>query len=157
MSNVEAAIGELENVKGQFLRALANTPDDRINWSPSPTARTPLQLMAHSAYALGFIRTMFTGTPYPAETTAIADAEFLEMDGNIGSREEAVALFEEKCEAMMTYLRGLSSEEMERVIDMPFKLGQVPLGAVLGVGAMHTRSHLAQLEYLQTIYGDRAW
>jgi hypothetical protein len=157
MSNVEAAIGELEHVKGQFLRALENTPDERLNWSPSPTSRTPLQLMAHSAYSLGFIRTMFTGTPYPTPTMAEADAEFMEMDGKIGSREEAVNLFEEKCDDMVTYLRGLAADEMDRMIDMPFKLGQAPLGAVLGVGALHTRHHLAQLEYLQTIYGDRVW
>ena len=156
-SQIEAAANEMELLKAQFLRALVNTPDDRLNWSPAPLARTPLQLMAHSSYSLGFIQTMFAGSPYPVPTMAEADAGFMEMDAKIDSREEAIALFESKVEAMVTYLRGLTTEDLDRQIEMPFKLGQAPLRAIIGVGAMHTRSHLAQLEYVQTCYGDRVW
>lgn len=154
---IAAAAAEMEQVRDQFLRALDRTPDDRLHWTPSPTARTPLRLVAHSAYALGFIKTMLDGTPYPASTMADADENFMEMDGNVQTREEAETLFREKCDAMASYLRSLSLDELDRMVDLPFKLGQAPLHAMLGVGAMHTRGHLTQLEYIQTIYGDRVW
>ncbi len=100
---------------------------------------------------------MFAGTPYPTPTMAEADAEFLEMDSQVSSREHAIELFEGKCAEFVKYLAGLSPEDLERMTNLPFQLGSAPLGAILGAGVMHTRSHLAQLEYLQTCYGDRAW
>jgi DinB superfamily len=154
---VEAAVTELEQVRAQLLRALENTPDDRLNWSPAPTARTPLQLVAHSSYSLGFIQAMFAGSPYPTPTMAEADAEFLEMDSKITNRAQAIELFESKCAAFVDFLRGLNQEDLQRMTDLPFNLGSTPLEAILGVGSMHTRSHFSQLDYLQTCYGDRAW
>lgn len=156
-SAVGAALDELDQVKGLLLRALEKTPDDRLAWSPSSTSRTPLQLVAHSAYSLGFIRDMLSGNPYPAPTTNEADAGFLEMDTGVETREAAIALLEEKAELLANYLTELGEEDMDRQVKLPFDLGFAPMHYILGVGAMHTRSHLAQLEYVQTIYGDRTW
>ncbi len=151
------AIGEMEQVKSLFLRSLEKTPDDKLDWSPSSTARTPLQLVAHSAYSLGFIREMLAGTPYGAATTEQADREFLEMDSGVHTREEAVNLFTEKCDAMIDYLKGLSVDDLARMVDLPFKMGQAPMSYMVSIPALHTRTHLSQLEYVQTIYGDRTW
>jgi hypothetical protein len=156
-SAAEAAIAELDQVKGQMLRALEKTPDDRLAWSPSATSRTPLQLVAHSAYSLGFIRNMLDGRPYPVPTTDQADAGFMEMDSGIETREEAIKLLEEKAGALAAYLGDLQEEDMDRHVKLPFELGFAPMRYMLGVGAMHTRSHLAQLDYVQTVYGDRSW
>jgi hypothetical protein len=156
MTPTEAA-AELDQVRGLFLRALDKTPDDRLTWSPSPSSRTPLQLAAHSAYSLGFIKTMLESHPYATPTMEQADAEFMEMDSGVETREQAVALLNQNAEALIAYLNSVQPSELDRMVMLPFGLGQAPLGNMLGVGSMHTRSHLAQLEYLQTIYGDRSW
>lgn len=40
---ISQAKAEFVRAKDQVIRALATTPDDRIHWSPAPTARTPIQ------------------------------------------------------------------------------------------------------------------
>ena len=40
---IEEAKAEYLQAKERLIKALATTPDDRINWSPSPTSRTPIR------------------------------------------------------------------------------------------------------------------
>ncbi len=47
--------------KEDLARAFATTPEDRINWSPSPTARTPVQIVAHAAEAIRNIHNFLNG------------------------------------------------------------------------------------------------
>lgn len=151
------AISEMEQVKSLFLRSLEKTPDDKLGWSPSETARTPLQLIAHSSYSLGFILTMLQGTPYSAPTMEQADREFMEMDSGVTTRDQAIELFTEKSDEVISYLKSLDGDDLAQMIDLPFGMGQAPLSYMVGIPAIHTRTHLAQLEYVQTIYGDRSW
>jgi hypothetical protein len=88
----------LGQTKAEFLRAkermahaLSTPPDDKINWAPSPTARTPLQLVAHSAMGITGIQDMLAGKPFPysgpAELdTASRTAEKEYNDARTGAR-----------------------------------------------------------------------
>ncbi|MEI8282095.1 MAG: DinB family protein [Armatimonadota bacterium] len=156
-AQIESAINDLTNAKDLMVRALANTQDDRVTWSPGGTARTALQIVTHSAFSLDFISTMLKGSPYPTPTMAEADAEFLEMERPYNTRELALGLLEKNYQKYVETLKGFDQSDFDTMIDMPFKLGSVPLGAILAVGALHTRTHTSQIEYLQTIYGDRVW
>ncbi|BDI32158.1 hypothetical protein CCAX7_42090 [Capsulimonas corticalis] len=151
------AIQDVHQLNGRLLRNLAKIPDDRLNWSPAPTARTPLQLVAHCAFSLGFIHTMLNGTPYPAKTTALADAEFLEMEREITTREQALSLWENRFHQYLSFLISLQPDQMDTLVRLPFAMGELPMHFMAGIGAVHTREHVAQLEHLQTIYGDREW
>ena len=154
---VETTINELTRAKDQMVRALKNTPDERLHWSPAPTARTPLALVGHSAVALGHIKNMLDGTPCWAGTTAEADAIFMEEEKSFKTREEALDLLNKNFQAYVDLLNGLTPEDMDKLVTLPFGLGQAPLHATMGAGIWHTQSHTAQLEYIQTAYGDRAW
>jgi hypothetical protein len=154
---VNLAIQEANQLNERLLRNLAKTPDDRLNWSPTTTARTPLQLVAHCAFSMGFITTMLKGTPYPAKTTAQADGEFLELERDITTREQALSLWESRFKQYMMFLSSLQPEQMDTLVTLPFEMGALPMHYMAGMGAVHTREHVAQLEYLQTIYGDRDW
>lgn len=157
MESVNLVIQEASQLNERLLRNLAKTPDDRLNWSPAPTARTPLHLVAHCAFSLGFITTMLEGTPYPAKTTAQADADFLEMEREITTREQALSLWENRFQRYISFLNALQTDQMETMVALPFGMGELPMHYMVGMGAVHTREHVAQLEYLQTIYGDRQW
>lgn len=150
-------IGDLTYAKDQLIRALDNIPDDRINWSPAPTARTPIQIAAHSGFSLGYIADMFQGHPYPAPTMAQADEEFLALEKAFTTREETVAHIEANFQKHVDILNSIKPEDLERSTTLPFGMGAAPLGAIIGVGALHTRTHTAQIEYIQTILGDRTW
>ncbi|HEX5323616.1 MAG TPA: DinB family protein, partial [Capsulimonadaceae bacterium] len=121
------AIQEANQLNDRLLRNLAKTPDDRLNWSPAPTARTPLQLVAHCAFSLGFITTMLNGTPYPAKTMAQADAEFLEMEREVTTREQALALWESRFNQYVSFLSSLQPDQMDTMVKLPFEMGELPM------------------------------
>ena len=131
------------------------TPDDRIHWSPSPTARTPIQLITHSASALEGIQKMVGGEPFPYKNLADADADWRQMEKQVNSRSEALALLHEKAEGYKKWLDSLTSEQLASTAHLPF--GEMPFSVAITFGTMHTSFHSAQLEYLQTIYGDHDW
>lgn len=154
----------IERTKNDFLqakatleRALATTPDDRINWSPAPTARTPIQLVAHAAWSLGSMHEMLQGRTYAVPTTEQADKEFREWEGHFSTREKVLSLLEKNSAEFLSWLESLDPKELQTVITFPFGMGEAPMSVALPFMAVHVNWHAAQLAYLQTIYGDRDW
>ena len=154
---IESVIADLTQAKDQLIRVLDNTPDDRINWSPAPTARTPIQIVAHCGFSLGFMSDMFDGTPYPAPTMAEADAEFWEIEREFTTRAKVLDHLESNYSKVVATLRNLDKNNPDKLVKLPFGMGEAPMHYMLVFPALHTRTHTAQLEYLQTIYGDRKW
>jgi hypothetical protein len=140
------------------MRALLDaTPDDKLNWSPSPSARTPLQIVAHSASSIGHITDMLNGIPFQIENSAAADKEMLAWEKQFTTRAATVAVFDENCNKYMTWLDTLSPDQLGKEVEAPFGMGMMQVGRGLFFPPMHTMGHVSQLEYLQTIYGDRDW
>jgi hypothetical protein len=154
----------IENAKAQFLmakdrlsRALANTPDDRINWSPSPSARTPIHQVAHSARSIKHILEQMSGTPFAIPTTAEADHDFREWEQQFNTREQVLDLLERNSAEYLAYLDALTPDKLDTMAKMPFGLGEAPVRGWLEAPPAHTNYHTAQIEYMQTIYGDQDW
>jgi len=146
---------EFTRAKDRLVRALETTPDDRINWSPSPTARTPLEVAAHAAVSISGIRSMLQGKPMPFSGTAEMDSAFREKEKTLTSRTEVLALIEENSNKFLAWLDSLTPEQVAADIETPF--GAFPMANAITFPADHTRGHVAQIEYIQTIYGDREW
>lgn len=138
-------------------RILEKTPDDRLLWSPAPTARTPLAQVAHAANSIHHIHTAMMGTRYATPTMEEADVEFLEMEKGIVTREAALALLENNSAVYIAWLDQLSADRLSDLVPLPFGMGEAPLEFMLMMPAWHTNDHAAQLEYIQTCYGDRTW
>lgn len=141
----------------QLRAAFANIPDERLNWSPSPTSRTPIQIVAHCAAATNFIREQMDGTPFPLKNTEEADSFFREWERQFHTRAQALELLDEASAKHLAWLEGLTEERLQFMAELPFGLGSAPVEAWLDIAANHTRSHVPQLEYIQTIYGDKDW
>jgi DinB superfamily len=154
---IELTIGKLTDMKGRLERVFGNTPNDRLAWAPSPTARTPLGQIAHCANSLGFITKMLQGTPYDAPTPAEADVRFLELEKEVDTREKAKELLNRNFEGYVALLQQTTDEDLDKMVALPFGMGEAPFRFVMSAGYDHTLCHLGQLEYMQTIYGDRAW
>jgi len=148
---------EFLRAKAQLIRALEKTPDDRINWSPSETARSPLHVVAHAACAIEFIHQMMMGKPFEIATTAEADEYFLKAERPYTTREEALSLLETKSDAFVTWLDSATTDDLAGMAQLPFGMGAVPVSLGITFPAMHTQGHTAQIDYIQTIYGDRVW
>jgi uncharacterized protein YndB with AHSA1/START domain len=154
---VESACSGLEQAVARMHRAADQVPTDKLAWSPSESARSTIHLVAHSGWSLGWMQSMLAGTPYPAETTGDGDLEMREFEQRFKEIEPAFALLAEKSADWIEYVRSLSVEDLDRMIHLPFGLGQMPLRGALSAAAWHTNDHCAQLEYIHTILGDRDW
>ena len=108
-----STIADLTQAKDQLVRVLGNTPDDRINWSPAETARTPIQIVAHCAFSLGFISDMLIGTPYPAKTMAEADAEFWQMEAAYTTRGDVLDLLDVNFHKMVNTLHAIKPGQLD--------------------------------------------
>lgn len=154
---IERAKTDFARAKNQLLTALSSTPDDRINWSPSATARTPLQQVAHAAWAIASIHEMLNGRTFQASSTAEADKSFRAWEEQFTARESVLELLEANSAAYEQFLEALTPEALNATIELPLGSGRACLAEALTFAPNHTKWHTAQIEYIQTIYGDRIW
>lgn len=154
---VAFASQRLESAVAQMERALERTPDERLCQSPGPDARTPLMVVAHAGESLGHILRMLQGTPYPVPTMAEADRGFMERDFAAESREEVLDRLHSNATQTLAFLAALDPARLDDPVALPFGLGEIPMRAAIFAPGDHTMSHTAQIEYLQTVYGDREW
>jgi hypothetical protein len=138
-------------------RILDKTPDDRLLWSPGPSARTPLAQVVHIANSIHHIHTAMMGMRYTTPTREEADAEFWAMEKTFTDRDSALALLDKNSKAYLEWLDGLSEERLSYMVPLPFDLGEAPLEFMLMMLPWHTNDHAAQMDYIQTCYGDRNW
>lgn len=161
MSNIQEAIGQAKGMltqsKDRITHLLNETPDDRINWSPSPTSRTPVQIVAHSAHAVFNINEMLDGRPFQVKTTPEAEVFFKEYESQFSSREQVLELLEKNCSNYINWLDNMTPEVFAGQCTGPFGMGDMPIAVSLNFPALHMMGHIAQIEYIQTILGDRDW
>lgn len=153
---ISQAKAELLRSKGRIEKLLELTPDERINWSPSPTARTPIQLVAHSAMAIIGLKGLFTGTPFPFKDTADMESSLREMEKHYASRKQALEPLDQNTNDYVAWLDTLTPEQLSASVTFPFGFS-LPLAQAIGMPAQHMQGHASQLDYIQTIYGDREW
>ena len=152
----------ITQAKAEFLRAqeriahaLATTPDDRLHWSPSPTARTPIQNLGHAASMTAMLQGMLTGEPFPFAGIAEADAAARASEKQFTSREQVLEVLEQTSREYVAWLDTLTPEQLAAVVTTPF--AAVPLATGITWSAFHMHGHAAQIDYIQTIYGDHDW
>jgi len=143
---------EYNRAKGRITNDLTTTPDDKINWSPTETARTPLELVAHAAMGTEGITGMLSGKPFPFESMQAMDAASRKAEKEFTSREQALGFLDKASSEFFAWLDTLSAEQIASTITLPF--GPVPLATAITFPADHLRCHASQIEYVQTTYGD---
>ncbi len=153
----------ISQTKAQFIRtkermahALATTPDDKLQWSPSPTARTPLQQAAHAAMSIPAIQDMLLGKPFPYASTAEYDAVLRIAEKELTTREQVLGLLEQSSVQYLAWLDTLTPEQLASIVHPPFGPA-VPMAAGITFPTYHLSSHISQIDYIQTIYGDHNW
>ena len=156
-STLEKAKNDLLQANARLEQALHRTPDDRLNWSPAPTARSIVQIVAHCAYAMGGMKDLLQGIPDEVKTAAEADTKFWDKEQSCTTREHARELLKSYTDDYIAYLDSLSLEDLAEMVALPFGYGMAPRSVVLTFAPTHTMGHVSQINYIQTIYGDRAW
>jgi hypothetical protein len=147
------AKAETEKAKNYLLNTFSFVPDDKLNWSPAPGARSALQLVAHC----GMANQAFVG-PIKGEDIFFPDGVtdirgwMREGEAAITDRGQAVKLLEESTAAAIAAIDSVTPELLEHSPNSPF--GPMPVPFWMGLLAIHMNAHACQIDYLQTIWGD---
>jgi hypothetical protein len=154
---------EFVQATNRLARILATTPDDKINWSPSPTARSPLHVAVHALLWVDNIcyrvlrgatsHYCFAGKEFPFESREAMHAAGRAMEQEYTTREQVVGLLEAVSARYIAYLDALTPEQLASTVDA-IALGYFPMAVAITFPAGHIDGHISQMEYIQTIYGD---
>lgn len=155
MDLIESAKQRAVNGMEMFLRNFAHVPDDKLNWTPAPTAKSALRVAAHTALYAGRFAKMIRDRRTPApenleEWLAQRNAEEIA----ITSREEMERVFREGTAEVLAALDTLKPEDVELSIDS----GQgwsMPMTQLMVLPGWHATLHLGQIDYLQTCWDDQ--
>lgn len=157
MTSIESAKADLIRTTDRMLSLLSETPDDKLAWKPTPSSRSIMEIVAHSAHSLENIAQQLRGIPFAPPTSKDANEGFLEHDAQFSTREEVEVYFTEKRDSYAALLDTFTRADLIKQLKLPFGLGDAPLAYFMTMGHVHTMGHNAQIEYIQTMYGDHDW
>ncbi len=139
----------LQNMAGLMIWAARNTafnldfiPDDKLDWKPSPTAPSALEIVQHVCVA---IRSM---------STVIRGEEFVMVLAELPtSRAQAQQMLTEGGEAFAGLILQLNPERLGDSVTI-YRGMQVPLARASIMPIVDMLHHHGQVAYLQMILGD---
>ncbi len=139
----------------EFLNTLSFVPDDRLTWTPSPTAKSAIRIAAHTALYAGRFASMIKTRKLPfsgslAEWKVRRNSEECE----ITNRTDIEVIFRQGTEEVLAALDSLTPEFISTPLD--FGVGHSPpMTFLMNLPGMHAISHAAQIDYLQTCWDDQ--
>lgn len=152
MNILEQAIQYTEKNLNQFKHNFSFIPEDKLNWTPSPSAKSPLQILAHVAVSANYIADWIGGkeTKLTAEQLgAKCDAEEKELI----SKSAAFSVLESATSNALATMKKLTANDLEKIVHTPWM--SAPLGMWVTLFWRHFDMHTGQIDYLQTCWNDQ--
>jgi hypothetical protein len=138
-----------------FLRNFSKVPDDRLDWTPTPTSKSAIRIAAHTALYAGRFAQMISDRALPKVenldqwlSQRNAEEELLTV------RVEVEAVFREGTAQVISALESLTPVEIESTLDSG-QGWQMSMIWVMGLPGWHSTLHTGQIDYLQTCWGDQ--
>lgn len=138
----------------RFLKTLSFVPDDKLTWSPSPTAKTPLRIAAHTALMAGNFAQLIRHGKFPAMDMAQLFAALNAAEEAITTREAVIELFQKNTEDVLAALDAATPEQIASTVETPFGFS-ASMAMFMSAPGIHAQTHAAQIDYLQTCWGDQ--
>ncbi len=137
-----------------FLKSFSFVPDDKLDWTPSPTANSAIRIAAHTAVCAGTFAKMIRDRKLPSgdeipEFLARTDA----AEKALTSRIEIENVFRKNTDEVVAALDTLTPEAIGTSLDS--SLWFMSMTFLMQLPGMHALSHAAQIDYLQTCWGDQ--
>ncbi|AIE87674.1 hypothetical protein OP10G_4306 [Fimbriimonas ginsengisoli Gsoil 348] len=137
-----------------FLRNFSHVPDDKLTWTPAPTAKSALRVAAHTALYYGRFAQMIRDRklPMPENLTEwLAQRKAEEVA--VTSREEVETIFRKGADEVLAALDSLTPEDVASTLES----GQgwsMPMTWLMKLPGWHATLHTGQIDFLQTCWGD---
>ena len=128
-------------------------PDGKLKWSPSKTARSALAIVAHCIMANRMFAMMIRGEQIsPMPTPEQAHASSRQFEATITDRAEAVRQLEASSQEVVAAIGTMTAKRFGGSPNSPF--GPMPMPVWMSLPGGHMDNHAAQIDYLQTTWGD---
>ena len=146
------AIQGLEMGKGMLLNTFKYVPDDKLSYTPSETSKSALRIAAHCAVTNYGLAAMLRGEPSEITTFAQLFDYCNQEEVKLTSREQVVAALEDSCENVKAAIQSVSPSDFEGMVGQGELQG--PTTFFMNLPGLHMSMHSAQIDYLQTGWGD---
>jgi hypothetical protein len=144
-------IAMIQMGKSELQRAGAAVPEDRLAWKPLDNGRTVLDALGDGAQGPALCTGMLRGTiQYGPELF-----QRMREERATWSREEALEHLERNTQELIDEIDKLPDEKIEEPLTLPVGGGRtMPWGAWILMAYRTLMSRTAQINYIQTLYGD---
>jgi len=147
----ESAVWGMEH----FLKVFSFVPDDKLTWTPTPTAKSAIQIAAHTALYAGIFAGMIKDRKLPpSDNLTEWLAQRNAAEAAVTSRMEIESIFRKGTEEVLAALDSLTPEAIETSLDSG--LGwSMPMTFLMNLPGIHAVGHTGQIDYLQTCWDDQ--
>lgn len=137
-----------------FLRNFSHVPDERLNWSPAPTAKSALRIAAHTAVHQARFAKMIRERQLPSsEGLDELLSKWRAEEEAVTTREEMIEIFRAGTDEVLAAIDTLTPEDLGRTLDSGAGWS-VSMTWVINLPGWHASVHTGQIDYLQTCWGD---
>lgn len=144
LNHIELCRAQMRYGLGRMLITFAAVPDDRLNWTPSPTAKTPLRILSHCVDANRAVTRVIRGE---------AESASPNWDFHIDQRDEATRALEDSVAEYNAALDSMTPELFASQAMSP--AGPSPVSEWMHFIGWHLAEHACQIDYLQTCWDDQ--
>lgn len=142
---------------GQSKHELVNTfravPDDKLNWKPFDSGRAALDLFCEAANTFKLAGDFVASKG--EEKPLVEKFKQLRAESANWTKQKALDAMEANYAAFKAAFEALDAELLETPVTMPFGGGMtLPFGVWAMIPHRTCTSRFAQINYIQTLYGD---
>ncbi len=132
-------------------RTVAAVPEGKLSWKPLDNGRSVLDLLGDAAQAPALCSAMLSGTgEYGPEVF-----KRMAQERAAWTRDEALQQLKANTAQLIEAINGLPEEKLDEPTTLPIGGGMtLPLGVWLLMAYRSFMSRTAQINYIQTLYGD---
>jgi hypothetical protein len=143
----------LRDAQGELARTAAAVPDDKLQWQPLDKGRTVLDMLGEVAQTTAYAATLAHSRGEEKMTREIFGK--WKEERTDWTREIALAKLETATQKLLSELENLSEEELAQDVTMTMHSEvTMPLAAWIMLAYRTFVSRFAQINYIQTLYGD---
>jgi hypothetical protein len=147
----ESAVWGMEH----FLKVFSFVPDDKLTWTPTPTAKSAIRIAAHTALYAGRFARMINDRKLPSSDN-LSDwlAQRNAEEAAVTRRTEMESIFRKGTEEVIAALDSMPPEAIGTSLESG--LGwSMPMTFLINLPGFHATLHAGQIDYLQTCWNDQ--
>ena len=143
----------IQAMADDMIRAVDATPKDKAVWKPLETGRSIQEIALECAGV-----NLFMAKAISTYAAPVMDREeFAKFTAEHDTLEKSVAALKSSLSALSAAIICFPTEKLDDTILLPFPGGTtVAFAELISKPYYHLSYHLGQINYIQTLYGDKA-